>query len=146
MNQPQIRCPESSGQIIDDDLAASLKHLRSLVQSWMPALLDQPGVGPVSAAQLLVTWSHPGRFRSEAAFAALTGTSPIPASSGRTARHRINPYGDRNANRALHTIAISRLRYHQPPSPTPPAAPAKAKPPARSAAASSATSPATSTA
>jgi transposase len=97
-----------------DDLAASLKHLRSLVQSWMPALLDQPGVGPVSAAQLLVTWSHPGRFRSEAAFAALTGTSPIPASSGRTARHRINPYGDRNANRALHTIAISRLRYHQP--------------------------------
>jgi transposase len=111
----------------------------------MPALLDQPGAGPVSAAQLLVTWSHPGRFRTEAAFAALTGTSPIPASSGRTTRHRINPYGDRNANRALHTIAISRLRYTSPPSPTPPAAPPKATPPARSAAASSATWPATST-
>ena len=80
----------------------------------MPALLAEPGIGPVSAAQLLVTWSHPGRFRSEAAFAALTATAPIPASSGRTARHRINPYGDRNANRALHTIAVSRLRYHQP--------------------------------
>ncbi len=76
---------------LDHDLAASLKHLRSLVQSWTPALLDQPGTGPVSAAQLLVTWSHPGRFRSEAAFAALTGSAPIPASSGRNARHRINP-------------------------------------------------------
>jgi transposase len=74
-----------------DDLAASLKHLRGLVRSWMPALPGQPGTGPVSAAQLLVTWSHPGRFRSEAAFAALTGTAPIPASSGRTGRHRINP-------------------------------------------------------
>ena len=62
-----------------NDLAASLKHLRSLVQSWMPALLDQPGVGPVSTALLLVTWSHPGRFRSKAAFAALTRTSPPAA-------------------------------------------------------------------
>ena len=78
----------------------------------MPALLAQPGIGPVSAAQMLVTWSHPGRFRTEAAFAALTGTAPIPASSGRTHRHRISPYGDRNANRALHTIADHRLRYH----------------------------------
>jgi transposase len=99
---------------LDADLAASLKHIRGLVRSWMPALLSQPGIGPVSAAQLLVTWSHPGRFRTEAAFAALTGTAPIPASSGRTTRHRINPYGDRNANRALHTIAVSRLRYHPP--------------------------------
>jgi transposase len=95
-------------------LKTSLKNLRSLVRAWMPALLAESGIGPVSAAQLLVTWSHPGRFRTEAAFAALTGTAPIPASSGRTDRHRINPYGDRNANRALHTITISRLRYHQP--------------------------------
>jgi transposase len=80
----------------------------------MPALLAGPGIGPISAAQLLVTWSHPGRFRTEAAFAALTATAAIPASSGRTTRHRINPHGDRHANRALHTIAISRLRYHQP--------------------------------
>lgn len=96
---------------LDAGLAANLKHMQALVRSWMPALLSQPGIGPVSAAQMLVTWSHPGRFRTEAAFAALTGTAPIPASSGRTRRHRINPYGDRNANRALHTIAISRLRY-----------------------------------
>ena len=99
---------------LDTSLKASLKDLRGLVRTWMPALLAEPGIGPVSAAQLLVTWSHPGRFRTEAAFAALTATAPIPASSGRTTRHRINPYGDRNANRALHTIAVSRLRYHQP--------------------------------
>ena len=96
---------------LDAALKTSLKNLRSLARAWMPALLAEPGIGPVSAAQLLVTWSHPGRFRTEAAFAALTATAPIPASSGRTGRHRINPYGDRNANRALDTIAISRLRY-----------------------------------
>jgi transposase len=107
---------ELAHQITDLDAAlkTSLKTLRSLVRAWMPALLAEPGIGPVSAAQLLVTWSHPGRFRTEAAFAALTATAPIPASSGSADGHRINPYGDRNANRALHTIAISRLRYHQP--------------------------------
>jgi transposase len=99
---------------LDAALKANLKNIRGLVTAWMPALLAEPGIGPVSAAQLLVTWSHPGRFRSEAAFAALTGTAPIPASSGRTERHRLNPYGDRNANRALHTIALSRLRHHPP--------------------------------
>ena len=98
----------------DTDLAANHNHIRALVRAWQPALLTQPGIGPISAAQLLVTWSHPGRFRTEAAFAALTGTAPIPASSGRTARHRLNPYGDRNANRALHTIAANRLQYHAP--------------------------------
>jgi transposase len=99
---------------LDATLKANLKNIRGLVAAWMPALLAEPGIGPVSAAQLLVTWSHPGRFRSEAAFAALTGTAPIPASSGRTARYRLNPYGDRNANRALHTIALSRLHHHPP--------------------------------
>jgi transposase len=99
---------------LDTCLGASLKNLRTLVRAWMPALLAEPGIGPVSAAQLLVTWSHPGRFRTEAAFAALTATAPIPASSGRIARHRLNPHGDRAANQALHTIALSRLRYHPP--------------------------------
>jgi transposase len=99
---------------LDATLKTSLTTIRGLVRTWMPALLAEPGIGPISAAQLLVTWSHPGRFRHQAAFAALTGTAPIPASSGRTARHRLNPYGDRAANRALHTIAISRLRYHAP--------------------------------
>jgi transposase len=77
-----------------------------------PTLLDEPGVGPVVAAQLLVSWSHPGRVRSEAAFAALAGVSPLEASSGQRARHRLNRTGDRALNRALHTVALTRLRCH----------------------------------
>lgn len=77
-----------------------------------PALLTQPGVGPVVAAQLLVSWSHRGRVRSEAAFASLAGVAPLEASSGQKSRHRLNRGGDRDLNRALHTIAITRLRCH----------------------------------
>jgi transposase len=61
----------------------------TLVQAAAPWLLEVPGVGPLSAAQVLVSWSHAGRFRSEAAFAALAGTNPIPASSGQVTRHRL---------------------------------------------------------
>jgi transposase len=64
----------------------------------------------VSAAQVLVSWSHPGRLRSEAAFAALAGVNPIPASSGQVTRYRLNRGGDRQLNRALHTILLVRLR------------------------------------
>jgi transposase len=67
-------------------------------------------VGPISAAQVLVSWSHAGRLRSEAAFAALAGANPIPASSGQVTRHRLNRSGDRQLNRALHTIVLARLR------------------------------------
>jgi transposase len=67
-------------------------------------------VGPITAAQVLVSWSHAGRWRSEAAFAALAGTSPIPASSERVTRYRLNRRGDRQLNNALHTIAVVRLR------------------------------------
>ena len=81
------------------------------MRSWRPDLLEQPGVGPIVAATVLCAWSHPGRFRSEAAFAMLAGAAPIPASSGKTTRYRLNRYGDRQLNRALHTIALVRLRY-----------------------------------
>ena len=70
-----------------------------------PALLAEPGVGPVLAAQLLVSWSHRGRVRNEAAFAALAGAAPPEASSGQRIRHRLNRTGDRDLNRALHTVA-----------------------------------------
>ncbi|ALL79664.1 hypothetical protein AD006_31300 (plasmid) [Pseudonocardia sp. EC080610-09] len=76
------------------------------------ALLAEPGVGPVVAAQLLVSWSHRGRVRDEAAFAALAGVSPLEASSGQRIRHRLNRGGDRDLNRALHTVAITRVRCH----------------------------------
>jgi transposase len=86
-----------------------LGHLRALA----PALLDEPGVGPIVAAQLIVTWSHPGRVRSEAAFARLAGVAPVPASSGKTTRHRLSRGGDRQLNRALRTIVLHR-RLHDP--------------------------------
>jgi transposase len=76
-----------------------------------PTLLAEPGVGPVVAAQLLVSWSHHGRVRNEAAFASLAGVAPLEASSGQRTRHR-SRMGDRNLNRALHTVAITRLRGH----------------------------------
>jgi transposase len=86
-----------------------LGHVRALA----PQLLEEPGVGPIVAAQLIVAWSHPGRLRSEAAFARLAGVAPVPASSGQTIRHRLSRGGDRQLNRALHTIALHR-RQHDP--------------------------------
>jgi transposase len=87
-------------------------QIELLVKQLAPQLLAEPGVGVISAAQILCSWSHPGRIRSEAAFASLAGASPIPASSGQTVRHRLNRGGDRQLNRALHTIVLSRLAIH----------------------------------
>jgi hypothetical protein len=81
-----------------------------LVREVAPELLKLLGVGPITATQILVSWSHSGRFRSEAAFASFAGVSPIPASSGLTNRHRLNRSGDRQLNRALHTISLIRMR------------------------------------
>jgi transposase len=92
---------------LDPELLALVKQHQA-----GPALLAEPGVGPVVAAQLLVSWSHRGRVRSEAAFASLAGTAPIEASSGQRHRHRLSRGGDRDLNRALHTVAITRLRCH----------------------------------
>ena len=83
-----------------------------LVRQVAPALLDEPGVGPISAAAIVLAWSHPGRIRNEAAFAQLAGVAPIPASSGQTVRHRLNRGGDRQLNRALHTIVLARVACH----------------------------------
>jgi len=86
------------------------RELTRRVQHAAPALLDQRGVGPISAAVLLCAWSQPGRLRNEAAFARLAGAAPIPASSGKRIRHRLDRGGDRKLNRALHTIALTRRR------------------------------------
>jgi transposase len=80
------------------------------VQTLAPELLARRGVGPISAAALLVAWSQPGRLRSEAAFARLAGVAPIPASSGKTVRYRLDRGGDRRLNRALHTIVLTLRR------------------------------------
>jgi transposase len=114
VRRAQLRALATDIAAIDQTLADNLTQLRDLVAAMCPTLLDQPGVGPVTAAVALTAWSHPGRLRNEAAFAALGGVNPIPASSGRTIRHRLNRGGDRTLNAALHTIALSRRRYHQP--------------------------------
>ncbi len=91
------------------------RQLRHLTAEACPALADTFGVGPDSAAALLIAaGDNPQRLHSEAAFAALCGANPIPASSGKTHRHRLNRSGDRQANAALHRVVVVRLRYHQP--------------------------------
>jgi transposase len=85
--------------------------IREVIMAWRPDLLDQPGVGPIVAADVLCAWSHPGRCRNDAAFASLAGVAPLEASSGLTTRHRLSRRGDRQLNRALHVVAMSRLRY-----------------------------------
>ncbi|OUE05372.1 IS110 family transposase [Clavibacter michiganensis] len=83
--------------------------LAELVELLAPGLQQIYGVGPVTAAAAIAAYSHPGRVRSEAAFAALAGVNPIPASSGNTTRHRLNRGGDRQLNRALDVIARVRM-------------------------------------
>lgn len=119
-----LRCSEGTAPVLRRlgrrvlVLAAEVElvdgELRELVSGLAPALLCECGVGPVSAAQLLVSSGDPGRMRSEASFAALAGASPVDASSGRQQRHRLNRGGDRQLNAALYVIALSRKRAHVP--------------------------------
>lgn len=93
----------------DRDLTAELDSLTSKLN---PALRAAYGVGPDTAAQLLITaGTNAHRLRSEAAFAMLAGAAPIPASSGKTTRHRLSRGGDRAANNALHRIALVRWSH-----------------------------------
>ena len=95
------------------EISDATKDITALVRGHAPQLLAEVGVGALSAAQLLITaGDNPNRMTSPAGFAALCGTTPIPVSSGKTNRHRLNRGGDRQANCALHTIINSRLRYH----------------------------------
>jgi transposase len=88
-------------------------HLATLVAATAPTTLAEPGVGIQTAAQLLITCGdNPERLRSEASFARLCGTAPIPVSSGRTDRHRLHRGGDRQANSALHMICLTRQAHH----------------------------------
>ncbi len=89
------------------------KELLVLVKKTAPSILERVGIGPVVAAQSLVSWSHHGRIKSEAAFARLGGAAPIEASSGTVVRHRLSRSGDRQLNRALHTIVLVRMRQDE---------------------------------
>jgi transposase len=90
------------------------REVEKLTSKLAPQLLDQPGIGPLLAAQVVLSWSHQGRLVSEAAFARLAGVAPIPASSGQTVRYRLDRSGDRRLNRALHQILLTRRRTHAP--------------------------------
>jgi transposase len=96
---------------LHDDLADLDTRITAIVEELAPALVARNSVGHGSAGQLLLTaGDNPERLRSEAGFAALCGVRPVPASSGKTTRHRLNRGGDRAASHALHIIAIGRLR------------------------------------
>ncbi len=100
-----IRC-----QALSDEIAALDIQLERLTVAAAPALCQLKGVGPdVAGALLVAAGDNPGRLRSEAAFASLCGASPVPASSGKTTRHRLNRGGDRTANNALWRIVMVRL-------------------------------------
>ena len=87
-------------------------ELQRLIRTTAPSLVEAFGVGPDTAADLLIAaGSNPDRLNSEAAFASLCGVNPIPASSGKTNRHRLNRGGDRQANAALYRIVVVRLRH-----------------------------------
>jgi transposase len=97
-------------EFLDDQIDRLDQLIVPLVAGHAPGLLGLHGVGPDTAALLLVAaGDHPDRLRSEAAWAHLCATAPIPASSGKVQRHRLNPGGDRNANHALWRIVITRM-------------------------------------
>jgi transposase len=95
---------------LEVEAAGHEQAIRAIVRAWRPDLLQLHGVGPIVAATVLTAWSHPGRCRNDAAFAMLAGAAPIPASSGKTVRYRLNRSGDRQLNRALHTVTLCRLQ------------------------------------
>jgi transposase len=99
-------------QRLSKELAEAERALTTLVAELAPELLAEYGVGPVCAAQLLVSSGDRERMRSEASFAALAGTSPVDASSGKQRRHRLNRGGDRQLNWALHVVTLQRIRHH----------------------------------
>lgn len=99
-------------QDLDEQLAENKELItHALEHTEAAVLLKEKGIGPISAARAMIVWSHPGRVKSEAAFAAIAGVNPIPASSGNTQRHRLNRSGDRKLNAALHMIAVSRMTH-----------------------------------
>lgn len=102
-------------QFLETQAEALEAQIDALATEANPGLRAAYGVGPDTAAQLLITaGANPHRLHSEAAFAALCGVAPVPASSGKTNRHRLSRGGDRAANNALHRIALVRMSSHQP--------------------------------
>lgn len=110
LTDPDLGRAASQWLSLHRDITAYTATIRDFITTHAPALATHPGVGPDSAARLLIAaGANPERLTTDAAFAHLAGVDPIPASSGKTQRHRLNRGGDRSANNALYTIA--RTRY-----------------------------------
>jgi transposase len=101
-------------RVLTDRVNALEKELKALVIEQAPQLLELPGCGALTAAKIVGETANPGRFRSEACFAMHAGVAPIPASSGRTDRHRLARGGNRQLNAALHRIALTQARLDGP--------------------------------
>lgn len=100
---------------LDAEVKAHDEHLTRLTAERAPELVGSFGIGADTAAEmLLIVGDNPERVRSESAFAKLCGVCPVPASSGKTVRHRLNRGGHRRANAALYRVVIVRMRFHQP--------------------------------
>jgi len=101
-------------EALSEEIAELETHLDRLVARAAPELLSLPGIGTDNAATLLiVAGDNPKRLKSEASFASLCGVAPIAASSGKILRHRLNRGGNREANRALYMVCLSRMRRDQ---------------------------------
>ena len=110
-----LRAIAQRWQSLNDEISGHERLLSTLVDHIAPQLTSAVGIGPDNASELLLALGdNAGRLRSEAAFAKICGVCPIPASSGKTARHRLNRGGHRRANAALHRIVIVRMKYHEP--------------------------------
>src|SRR5215203_4204564 len=100
---------------LDAEIKAHDAHLDALTAACTPTLRKAYGISPGTAAEMLIlVGDQPDRIRSEAAFAKLCGACPIPASSGKTIRYRLNRGGNRQANAALYRVVIVRMRSHPP--------------------------------
>lgn len=100
---------------LHEEIEAHDRDLDALVSATAPQLTKAPGIANTTAAELLLlAGDNPERIRSDGAFAKLCGACPIPASSGKTSRHRLNRGGNRQANAALHRVVVTRMRVHAP--------------------------------
>jgi transposase len=107
-----LRSAARRWQHLSDEITKLDTAIASITATTARDLLDQVGVGPnVAAALLIAAGENTNRLRDEASFASLCAVNPLPVSSGKTRRHRLNRGGDRQANAALHTVAVTRGRF-----------------------------------
>jgi transposase len=111
---PQLRVAKAQLRRINEitrEQKELFAELTAMLQAHAPHLLEQRSIGTVTAAVIIGRTAGAQRFRSEACFARHAGTAPIPASSGKTTRHRLHRGGDRQLNRAIHIIALGRMAW-----------------------------------